>query len=276
MLRIKALLVTAAFLLNTGELLWEPEQEEVLLPVLMYHEVKYEDLGKDVILPEEMESDLRYLAREGYTTVHMADVLAYVYDRAPLPEKPILLTFDDGYGSNYQYLFPLLREYGAKAVISVIGRSADEFSLLPERESPYVHATWAQLLEMRSSGLVELQNHSYDMHKDGETARGCGRSRNEAGLDYERRVRADADRLQEELYRLTGSPATTFAYPYGFYDSVLEGLMEEIGFSSTLTCDFGVNRITHDPACLRGMKRICRSHGIDLESLLEQAYAALN
>ena len=60
--------------------------------------------------------------------------------------------------------------------------------------------------------------------------RGCGRSRNEAGLDYERRVRADADRLQEELYRLTGSPATTFAYPYGYYDSVLEGLMEEIGF----------------------------------------------
>ena len=276
MLRIKVLLVTAAFLLHTGSLLWEPGQEEVLLPVLMYHEVKYEDPGKDVILPEEMESDLRYLAREGYTTVHMADVLAYVYDRAPLPEKPVLLTFDDGYGSNYRYLFPLLREYGAKAVISVIGRSADEFSLLPEKDSPYVHATWAQLLEMRSTGLVELQNHSYDLHRYTETARGCTRYRNETELAYERRIRADADRLQEELYRLTGSPASTFAYPYGFYDCVLEGLLEEMGFSATLTCDFGVNRITHDPDCLRGMKRICRSHGIELESLLEEAYATLN
>ena len=84
------------------------------------------------------------------------------------------------------------------------------------------------------------------------------------------------DRLQEELYARTGKAASTFAYPYGQYDGALEGLLEEMGFQATLTCDFGVNRLTHDPDCLRGMKRICRSHGAELEGLLAHAYATLN
>ena len=172
--RLRCLLLAASLLFPAGGI-WSGERQEVLLPVLMYHELKYTDLGKDVILPEEMESDLRYLAREGYTTVLMKDVLAYVYNGEPLPEKPVLLTFDDGYGSNYRNLFPLLREYGAKAVISVIGKSADEFSRLPKEGGPYVHASWEQLLEMRDSGLVELQNHSNNLHRDDGGIRGCGR-----------------------------------------------------------------------------------------------------
>ena len=108
MLRLKAVLLGLTLLANAGGLIWQPEQDAVWLPVLMYHEVKYQNPGKDVILPEEMESDLRYLAREGYTTVHLSDILAYVFQGEPLPDKPILLTFDDGYGSNYRNLFPYL------------------------------------------------------------------------------------------------------------------------------------------------------------------------
>lgn len=271
MLRLSSLLLAVSLLLDSGGLLWQEKQRETLLPVLMYHEVKWENPGKDSVLPSEMESDLQYLACEGYTTVLMKDILAYVYTDAPLPEKPILLTFDDGYESNYRHLYPLLQKYGARAVISVIGKSADEFSLLPPEGGPYVHASWAQLLEMQASGLVELQNHSYDLHRNDASGCGCQRRWGEGDRSYEARICADLDRLQEELYAMTGAPATVFAYPYGCYDADLEGIIEELGFQATLTCDFGVNRLSADPACLRGMKRICRSHGVELKKLLDQA-----
>ncbi len=277
MLRVlSAVLVMTMMLNGSGDLRQEEREKEFLLPILMYHELRREVTGKDVILPEEMESDLRWLQREGYTTVLMQDILAYVYDGKALPEKPVLLTFDDGYESSYRSLFPLLRRYGAKAVICVIGRSADEFSLLPEQGGPYVHAGWAELLEMRDSGLAELQNHSYDLHRESGEEYGCRRKRGEDGTVYELRIRADVDRLQEELFRMTGDPASTFAYPYGFYSEELEGILEDCGFRATLTCDFGMNRLSRDPDCLRGLKRICRSHGADLEKLLAQAEATLD
>ena len=156
MLRLVSLFLLSSLLLEPSGLMWREPETEVILPVLMYHEVKREGLGKDVILPEEMESDLRYLSREGYTTVVMADVLAFVYAGEPLPEKPIMLTFDDGLGSSYRSLFPLLQKYETRAVISVIGKSADEFSRLPENGAHFVHATWSELLEMWDSGLIEL------------------------------------------------------------------------------------------------------------------------
>ena len=162
-MHLGSIVLTLSLLLNSTSLFMEKETDPVPLPVLMYHEVRFTEPGKDSVLPEEMESDLLYLAQEGYTTVLMEDVIRFVYAGENLPEKPILLTFDDGYGSNYRYLYPLLQKYRAKAVISIIGKSADEFSLLPENGTPYVHATWKQLLEMRDSGLVELQNHSYEV-----------------------------------------------------------------------------------------------------------------
>ena len=267
--------LSIVLLLNGSGELWQEKQEEVLLPVLMYHEIRDEEPGKDVILPEEMESDLLWLEQAGFTTVFMEDILAYVYSGKALPEKPILLTFDDGYESSYRRLFPLLKQYKTKAVINVIGKSADEFSLLPERTGAYVHANWEELLEMLDSGYAELQNHSYDLHHESLGEQGCRSRWGEGGTEYEKRIRRDVDRLQEELYRKTGSPASTFAYPYGFYSEELEGILEDCGFLATLTCDFGVNRLTRDPDCLRRMKRICRSHGADLEKLLNQAWATL-
>ena len=270
-MQIAKILLAVSLLFNSSSLFLEDNEEPVQLPILMYHEVKYQTPGKDSVLPEELEQDLRFLAEEGYTTVLMEDVIRYVYSGYALPEKPILLTFDDGYANNYQFLFPLLKRYRAKAVVSIIGKSADEFSRLPEDGGPYVHAAWKQLLEMRDSGLVELQHHSYDLHRNDRSGFGCARYNGEDETEYELRIRKDSDRLQEEFYRLTGKAASVFAYPYGIYDTVLEGIMEELGFAATLTCDFGMNRLSGDPECLRGMKRICRSHGADLKSLLDQA-----
>ena len=100
--------------------------EAMALPFICGHEVKPDKSGKDAIQPWELESDLRWLAENGYTTVVMADVIAYVRDGTPLPEKPIVLSFDDGYYNNYVYVLPLLRQYAARIVFSLLGPASPE------------------------------------------------------------------------------------------------------------------------------------------------------
>ena len=118
------------------------------VPTLMYHAVGddlwgYWDL---FVSPAEMEAQLQYLTENGFTTIHFSD-LQYI-DRI---EKPVLLTFDDGYVDNYQNLFPLLQKYNCKATIFVITGSlgSNEHSM-----------TWEQAKEMADSGLVSIQSHT--------------------------------------------------------------------------------------------------------------------
>ena len=157
--RVMAVVLSALFVLcplaayAAGE-----EADAVPLPIIMYHEVKPDKSGKDAIQPWELESDLRWLAENGYTTVVMADVIAYVRDGTPLPEKPIVLSFDDGYYNNYVYVLPLLRQYAARIVFSLLGRNTDDFTEWPSESIDYAHVTWDQLNEMLASGLVEVQN----------------------------------------------------------------------------------------------------------------------
>lgn len=85
--------------------------QEVRLPVLMYHGVHSDPkkAGDYVITPQALEEDLLYLQRQGCTTVVMSDLIAYVQQGAPLPEKPVMITFDDGYYNNYLNAYPLLQ-----------------------------------------------------------------------------------------------------------------------------------------------------------------------
>lgn len=247
-----------------------PEAEApVHLPILMYHNVREENTGKDVITPEELRSDLAWLRAEGYTAVTMGEVVAFVLEGAPLPERPVVLSFDDGYRSALDTVLPLLREYGMPMVLSVIGRSADEVSAYPEGR--YAHADWSRLRELADSGLAELQNHSYDLHRLDGGAPGCLRRPGESREEYEARLTADALRTQERIYRETGQLPSTFTYPYGCYEALSESVFRELGFRATLTCDFGINALRRDPDCLFAMKRICRAHGADLAALLEEA-----
>ena len=151
--------------------------DPVLLPIIMYHEVKPNKSGKDAIQPWEFEADLKWLADNGYTTIVMADLIAYVRDGTPLPEKPIILSFDDGYYNNYVYVLPLLQQYSARIVLSLLGRNTDDFTEWPSKSIDYAHVTWDQLNEMLDTGLVEVQNHSYNLHAYTSERHGCMQNR---------------------------------------------------------------------------------------------------
>ncbi len=197
-----------------------PESVADPLPVLMYHHMvpDGQDCNDMTVTPGKFRSDLDAILAKGYTPVLPRELAA----GDALPEKPILITFDDGYRSNYDLVYPILREYGVKACISII-------VLMPDLPTDNF-CTWNQLREMTASGLVEIGSHSYRLHNlggDGGNfesggANGVERRPNESDTDFQTRVLDDIqlshDRIVEEL-----GGVTCFAYPFGCSDPDAKG-----------------------------------------------------
>ena len=142
------LLLPAAALMRSAAAASEPA-DTVSLPIIMYHSLLKDPArqGKYIVSPDDFESDLRYLQENGYTTVVMQDVIDYVIDGRPLPEKPIVLTFDDGHYNNYVYAFPLLKAYDSRIVISPVGAYTDQYSETGERNANYSYLVWEDLIK---------------------------------------------------------------------------------------------------------------------------------
>lgn len=140
------------------------EPEGIKVPIIMYHSILKTKTGRYIVSPEKLEEDLKYVKEKGYTTVTMTDIIEYVYNDVTLPEKPIVLTFDDGYYNNYRYLYPLLEKYNMKAVISIVGSYTDRFTESNEANSNYSYLRWIDISMLIPEGRIEFQNHSYNMH----------------------------------------------------------------------------------------------------------------
>jgi biofilm PGA synthesis lipoprotein PgaB len=193
-----------------------PVTYELHLPVLMYHHVVYDwqECNEMTITTGRLERDLRWLAENGYQTVLPRELAA----GEPLPEKPVLITFDDGYQSNYYLAYPLLQKYRAKAAIAVMAYMQDN----PGGN----FLTWDMCREMAASGLVEIGSHGYVIHNldirmgnfvPGQ-ANGVQRRKGESDLDFQCRVLEDLRYSHERITVELGTPPTYFAYPFGKTD----------------------------------------------------------
>jgi peptidoglycan/xylan/chitin deacetylase (PgdA/CDA1 family) len=249
--------------------------EKLYLPIIMYHHVKEKGLGKDTITPYEFEKDLKYLSENHYTTITMQDLLNFVNNNTLLPEKPIILTFDDGYLSTYRNVFPLLKKYNMKIVLSIVGKSTDAFSRVKDENIEYSHMSWDNLNEMLKSGLVEVQNHTYNLHSYNSIRVGCNQKNGECFNDYEATLLEDLEMLQTKIKENTGNVPTTLAYPYGAYNDNTIKVMKEVGLEAGLTCRYGVNVVSRDMNLFE-LRRICRAHGDPVQKLLEKIAKQLN
>ncbi len=241
------------------------------IPIVMYHSVLKDRAyhGKYVISPAEFENDILYLKEHGYTTILMEDLINYT-NGGELPEKPILLTFDDGYYNNYLYAFELAKRYRVKFVISPIGRYADQYSESGETNAYYTHATWEQLREMAGSGLVEVQNHSYDMHRRQGGAQGAEQRPGESDEDYRERLTSDISKAQEAFRENLGKAPSTFTYPFGAMSKSTPGIIKELGFSASLICREKISAVTRDPESLYGLGRFLRESGTSSKEFFEK------
>ncbi len=220
-------------------------ENSVEVPIIMYHSV-LEDKNKSgqfVITPEQFEEDLKFIKENGYETVFMSDIINYVYDKKPLPKKPIVLTFDDGYYNNYLYIFPLLKEYKMKAVISIVGIYTDLYTQNEDISAEYSHVSWDNVSEMMESGLVEFQNHSYNFHSTDNGRNGSKKKLSESIEDYERILSDDLNILQNEFLEHTGYSPAVYTYPFGAVSTASTDILKKLGFKATLSCENKTNYI---------------------------------
>jgi peptidoglycan/xylan/chitin deacetylase (PgdA/CDA1 family) len=247
---------------------------KVQVPILMYHHIvgSAEETNYVRATVQAFEEQIAGLKDSGYSALFFQDLIDYVDGKRELPEKPVLITFDDGYLSNYELAFPILKKFGMKATISVIGWSAGRDSYQNGR--PIIpHFDWVQAREMAESGLVDIQNHSYDMHETGEKGerKGVLREDGETTAGYARLLREDAGRTADEIEQHIGKRPTVFAYPFGFADLLSEEVLREAGYRVTLLTGNKISSITKgDPYSLYGLYRINVENEWTAEELLHR------
>ena len=244
------------------------------LPIVIYHHILTRANMPDslYISPQELEGDFLYLKVQGFHSIHMKDLIAYVDSNQALPEKPILLCFDDGYLNNYVYAFPLLQKYNMKMVLSLIGKSTDEFSKKTDINLDYSYANWDQIKEMIESGYVEIQNHSYNLHSLKGSRFGASINPGEDFLAYELELSRDIGNFQKYLTQKTASTPTTFCYPFGYISPESDGILKNMGFRASLSSNGGINRIEQNPDALFSLKRNNRPHNISSEAFFKGIY----
>lgn len=219
----------------------------------MYHYVGGLPEGADIyrrdltVLPAEFERQLAYLRDAGYTGITLEALARHLATGSPLPPRPVVLTFDDGYLDNYLYAFPLLRQYGLPGTFFVIT------GFLDEGRAGYM--SWEQARIMQGNGM-DIEPHGVS-HVD---------LRNLSASALAEELAGSRQAVEEHL----GKQARLFAYPFGRYNAQTIQALREAGYWCSVVTAGGAS---HSSAALLEMKRV-RVHGADTVEDLRNTLAA--
>lgn len=220
------------------------------IPILMYHHFEEEVINSLRVHPKNFEEQMKAIKEEGYETITFGQLIAFLNHEGTLPEKPILITMDDGYESNYQVAYPVLKELKMKATIFLITSKviSEENKDVNENELPKL--SWQQIREMAESGLIEFHSHSHHSHLkyhngSTEVAYLAGPIAKENGQletqeEYEQRIMNDLLLSKKLIEKNIGQPVTVLCYPYGAYNETSEKIAKEVGFLATVTVNKGI------------------------------------
>jgi peptidoglycan/xylan/chitin deacetylase (PgdA/CDA1 family) len=190
----------------------------------MYHYISDAPNGADRVRRDlslsgaDFELQLRYLANEGYHSVSLQDLVMHIQRGAALPERPIVLTFDDGYKDAYTVAFPLLKKYGFTGTFFVFTKPVDE----ENRD----YLSWREI-ELMSAAGMEFGSHSYS-HPDlkGKPVKFTAREI----VDSRGQIEAHINR-----------PVRFFCYPSGSYDKKVARAVKDAGYWGAVTIRQGID-----------------------------------
>ncbi len=195
----------------------------VRVPILMYHHISdnsrwpNDDRKKRLtVQPDRLAEQLDYLQRAGYTTITLDDLAAALRTGAPLPNKPVILTFDDGYQDFYTNAYPLLQRYGAKATIYIISGWVGRPDIM----------TWDELRTLAASPLITIGAHTRTHPQ---------LAKHSAERSWEELAGSKAD-LEARLH----ITVQHLAYPSGNYNKTTIKQSQQIGFVTATTVHYGV------------------------------------
>jgi len=249
------------------------ENTPVHLPILMYHSVLKdpERTGKYTITPRKFEDDIIYLKTNGYKFVSLKQVIKYVYHGDPLPQKPILITFDDGMYNNMEYILPILEKHDACAVFAVVGSYTDEYSQSGITNPNYSYLRWCDINQLMETGRVEFASHSYDLHNISAKRYGTAKKKGESSLEFISLFHEDTQKMQSAFKTNCIFTPFAYAYPLGNFSSESERVLKKTGFLSSFSCIEGINVITQDnPDCLYLLKRYNRDGRLSTEKFFQK------
>jgi peptidoglycan/xylan/chitin deacetylase (PgdA/CDA1 family) len=197
------------------------------LPVLCYHRVvpaaQADACSTIHVTCEALDKQLRQLRLRGMTPITFADLIA----DAPLPKRPVMLTFDDGYRDNHDYLLPLLEKHDARAVVFALGDRGLATNRW-DRDSDMPRAALMNDVEVQAcvaSGRIKIGSH-------GLTHR-CLSELDDSALDEELRT------SKTQLESLTEQPVLAFAYPWGKWNAREREAVARAGYQFAVATDHG-------------------------------------
>ncbi len=249
------------------------EGDGIKLPIVMYHQLTKSEsrAGKYVLTLEQFEKDLKYLKEKNYETVTVNQLIDYSQGKGSLPEKSVMITFDDGCETLYSYALPLLQKYGFTAVGFAVGATTDYYSEIDDHNLNYSCLTWDEIREMCNGKIIDIQSHSYDLHKNTGSRSGAKKKKGETLEQYSEFLMADMSKMKEKMNEHIGKIPVAFAYPFGSYSSESADILKKCGIMMTFTCEERVNVIKKsEPEILFGLGRYNRPNGISSESFFEK------
>ncbi len=193
---------------------------EANVPILMYHHIG--DLPIDAsqlqlewtVTPKNFDAQMQWLARNGFRSVTMAQLVAHLKHRQPLPAKPIIISFDDGWAEQFTTAFPIMTKYGLSGTFFLYTRPLDHTEFM----------TWAQAQEMVAGGM-DIQSHSITHpHLRALAPDAAFKEIAESKATLEKRL---------------GKPVVAFCYPFGEYNTATIEMVRRAGYESAVTLASG-------------------------------------
>ena len=185
--------------------------------VLIYHHVDAETPASTSVTPELFGEHLDYLVEGGYRAWPLAVLVDSLRSGAPVPDRTVAVTFDDGYRSVYTQAYPRLRELGWPFTVFVCPAAIDQ------RQGPVL--TWDQMREMAAAGATVANHGLYHNHLQRRAA-------GESDEAWRQRTRGELLEAQRRIAKEMGEAPALFAYPYGEYDPDLQELIGDLGWAA--------------------------------------------
>lgn len=193
-----------------------------------------------MLSPDSLRSDFAYLKGKGYTAVFVREIVDFCDGKGDLPEKPVVLTFDDGFYNNLYYALPIAQAAGMKICVGIVGSYVQKEEGEKKRSPVYSYLNKEELRVMAQSGAVEFMNHTYDMHRSAPR-KGVRRKCGESVEDYAQALTADSEKCRALVFSATDRKMNVFAYPFGCYSADTARILNALGYRAALTCKGGIN-----------------------------------
>lgn len=176
------------------------------------------------LTPEKFEAQMVWLKTHDYHFIPLKDAVAFLLgERSSLPDKPVVITVDDGWESDYTYFYPIAKKYDIPMTLFIY----------PSTISQGKNAlTWDQLKELQATGLFDIESHTYS-HPNFKQMR-----KRLSPENYAKFVTKELTQSKQQLDEKLNVKVTLLAWPFGIYDRYLEESAKKAGYTMALTIDY--------------------------------------